>query len=203
MRLQVMTLAMVFAMSSAGCGKKDEAAAGDKKPAGPTIAELTTQVKKALPKASEGISWEAKAVGRKGKTAAAIPVGWEESKHMEGMFKPPKAADLGFLTAYTVSNTCGGACEAQPAKAWAAKAGKRFERFKTDQFEVISDKATDTSRAVLAKTKNGKTAHIAVAKWREGGSRYYTCESTLSDKGAALQDAVLAACLAGTGTYLY
>lgn len=168
------------------CGGKDNAPAGTTGPTGgagdntakaPATLDpaVVAGVEAKLPESLKGkVTFEA-VVGEKGRHLAVQPKGWEEGV-IPGRVKPPAGGpDLGFATAFSTGSNCDGSCE---PKDWAAISDKvEFSQFTSGNWQVEKDEKLPDGRLLVV--TSGDRVDIALARWKEGASRYFSCRVTL------------------------
>lgn len=191
--------AALLAVAACG-GKKDSG--GDKSgaaaPKADPQAELEALAKGAVPEVNGKIAEELKgkvefgaALGEKDRHVVPQPKGWEGGT-IPGSVKPPDAAGLGFMTAFSSGSNCDGTCE---PKDWAATADKvEFAQFSRDDFTPVKDEKTDSGRVLVARTPD--RTYVVTATWKPGARRYFYCRATLDQEIAAAAPAFEAACQA-------
>lgn len=192
--LGLVTLAM------GACGGKAEEPV---KKAGPSVADVKAEVDKAaaevnakVPEALRAnLTFEAVA-GEKNRHVALQPKGWTSST-IPGLLKPPEGSQgLGFMTKFSTGSNCDGACTARDAASWKATADKvEFAQFASNGAKVAKDEALPDGRLLVA-TWDRKRVDVAVARWKDGAERYFSCRATLEGAAADAADAFEAACLA-------
>jgi len=184
----IFTLALVLA--AAGCGNKKEGSGSTAKAAEAPPVDLAA-INGAVPKeVAAGLKF-ATATAEDGAMAVVVPAGWEESKHMPGMYKPPMESSFGFMTKFSVGSNCDGECS---PKDWKAVADKVDFAQLTTRFKVISDDQQADHRILVARSDD--TTYVSAAFWKDGASRYFTCSATLEDDAAKATDAFVKACAA-------
>jgi hypothetical protein len=180
----------------AACGGKKDTAGDGKKPAAPTLTESMTAadqkvgpaVRAALPEAWKGKLAFGASAHDGDRLVALTPRGWaaDESKAL----RPPADADLGFMTALTVTTSCDGACE---PKDWAAVAGRtEFAAFSGPDYTIVRDEKLVDGRLVIAKTVD--RTYVVAARWKTGATRYASCRAVLDPEIAEAAPAFAAAC---------
>lgn len=208
MKTFAFVLLAVAVVAFAGC-KKDGEGSSPAVEKGPSPEQqlkafdeaALSAVQAAVPADGPKVVFEARLVDKE-RVLAAVPAGWVESPAIPGLFKPPEGSDLGFMTKYSVGSTCGGSCV---AKDWRATSDKdMFAQFQGEQFELVKDEAlTDpTGRLLVATADGGRRAFVAVARWKDDASRYYSCNAALDEPALALRLAIEQACAANVALFL-
>lgn len=179
-------LYVALAALAAACGR-DSSASGAEPRAADTAGALAATNDAVPAELRERLRFQA-VTADDGRLAALAPAGWETGA-IPDRWRPPDAADLGFMTSFAVGSNCDGACA---AKDWPAVAEK-VELAQLLTFEVVEDEPLgDAGRLVVA--RNGGSVHIAAAWWKPGASRYFFCRASLEDDAAAAADAFERAC---------
>ena len=150
---------------------------------------VVAAVEAKLPESLKGkVTFEA-VEGEKGRHLAVQPKGWEQGV-IPGRVKPPAGGpDLGFMTAFSTGSNCDGSCE---AKDWAAVSDKvEFSQFTGGDWQVEKDEKLPDGRILVA--KKADRVDIALARWKTGASRYFSCRATLDkplmEAAAAFEEA--------------
>lgn len=183
------------------CGGKDNApaggntggagGAGDNTAKAPATLDpaVIAGVEAKLPESLKGkVTFEA-VEGEKGRHLAVQPKGWETGV-IPGRVKPPAGGpDLGFMTAFSTGSNCDGSCE---AKDWAAVSDKvEFSQFTGGDWQIEKDEKLADGRLLVA--KKADRVDIALARWKTGASRYFSCRATLDkplmEAAAAFEEA--------------
>lgn len=190
----IISIAALGAMTLWGCGK-DDAAPKDKAEKAVDTSKIPLDEINKL--GGEHVQLELKAVGRaKARIHVAVPKGWKD----EGMMglSPPSDKDLGRLTSFRPSTNCDGACESKDWKPIAMRV--TIGPYKKEGFKVTAERELKSPAGYLivaeSKSMSGqKTIDIAVARWKEGASRYMTCTARLTeDKALPMAGAFTRAC---------
>jgi hypothetical protein len=128
--------------------------------------------------------------GDKGRHVAVQPKGWEAGV-IPGRVKPPMGgADLGFMTAFATGSNCDGSCEAKDWKTVVESV--EFAQFLGGGWDVRKDEALPDGRLlVIAKQDR---VDVALARWKDGGSRYFYCRATLEKPITEAAEAFEEAC---------
>ncbi len=201
-----MTILCVGAIALSGC-KKDEAGGGGH--AGGDVQTLLKAVQDKdvpainglVPAAGPKVTFEARVVDDK-RVAAAVPAGWKTGV-IPDSFQPPDDAGLGFQTRFSVGSNCDGSCTAKDWKATAEKVDfaqlRNAETFVIEQEEDLTGPA---GKLLVAATKDGKSAYVSLARWKEGAGRYLTCHVTLDEAALSLKPVFVAACRAAQASFL-
>jgi hypothetical protein len=123
------------------------------------------------------------------KFTAAMPAGWVQD---DGFASLHPADEPSFGSAMRISKTCAGACA---PKDWAAVTQKE-EFASLSEAKLLGDKATPTSRLVIAETD--KVTVVKYAWWTADASRYAVCAASLKAPYREAVQAFAKACQAVT-----
>jgi len=180
-----------MALVAVGCGGKGEGGGGGGGggPA-PDDGAKAAAVKAAQDKVPKELAITFEAVnGEKDRHLAIQPKGWETGV-IPGRLKPPAGSPLGFMTSFATGSNCDGDCT---AKDWAKVADSvEFAGFAGSAFKIEKDEKLPDGRLVVAKQED--RVDIALARWKEGASRYYVCRVTLDREVLAAAAAFEEAC---------
>ena len=125
-------------------------------------------------------------------TQAVVPVGWVEEAGWAGWFKPPKEANLGWMTAFKVGTNCAGACE---PKDWKAVIEKELLAAIPDKVRKGEETLPENGRVRWG--ADASTAWVQAAWYTEGASNYTLCTATLDSPALVpAVDAFVEACKA-------
>ncbi len=128
--------------------------------------------------------------GEKGRHFAVQPKGWEAGV-IPGRVKPPMGgADLGFMTAFATGSNCDGSCEAKDWKKVVETV--EFAQFLGGEWAVRKDEALPDGRLLVVAKQD--RVDVALARWKEGASRYFYCRATLEKPITEAADAFEEAC---------
>jgi hypothetical protein len=115
-----------------------------------------------------------------------VPKGWEYEDFAGHRYQPPVSAKLGMMTTMAIQTTCGGTCDPLPAAEWAKRVEEQeVANLKMDTNATITrdEKLGDTGRLLQATVTLGRPMErLIVARWKDGASRYATCEVELSQQ---------------------
>ena len=204
-------------LGAAGCKKNDNAGKADKvaaKAATPAAAGAAspaaagpdvTALNAAIPAAWKGkVEFAPRQLGERDDVMTVIvPKDWKKGFLSDQVEPPDGNSAFGFGTQMRIGATCGGECKARTVVEYAASADK--ELFSsllaiTPPPKVIKDEKTADQRVMIVETAAGtgfdpKTM-VAVAWYKDGAERMYTCTVDLTKEAAELAPVFVQACLA-------
>ena len=122
----------------------------------------------------------------------AVPVGWTPTDGFPGWFKPPKEANLGWMTSYKIQSDCAGACT---PKDWKAVIDRQMLDRVPDAMLRKDEPLADGGR--IRWGADASSGAVYAAWSREGDARFYACTAMLDGAEAVkLLDAFVEACRA-------